>query len=105
MTPSRRAAAIVFAYALVLACRDDAPSPTSPQAALDVASAAALTFSQVSTGVEHACGVATDGKAWCWGANQFGELGIPAEDSPIRAPPGPAASVPSPYRGDSDSGT
>jgi alpha-tubulin suppressor-like RCC1 family protein len=85
MTPSRRAAGIAFASglaALVLACGDDAPSPTSPEAALEVAPAAALTFSQVSAGVEHACGVTTDGQAWCWGANSYGELGIPVEDSP-----------------------
>lgn len=65
------------------ACRDEAPSPTAPESApVFAATAAALTFVQVSAGVEHACGVTTDGKAWCWGANQFGELGIPPEDSP-----------------------
>jgi alpha-tubulin suppressor-like RCC1 family protein len=56
-------------------------------------SAAALTFAQVSAGGEHACGVTTDGKAWCWGANQFGELGIPPEDSPD-----PCSSQPCSYR-------
>jgi hypothetical protein len=32
-------------------------------------------FSQVTTGVFHACGVALDGVAWCWGDDQFGQSG------------------------------
>ena len=64
------------------ACREDSTSPTGPAPAA-VSTAAVLVFDQVSTGVEHACGVDTDGKAWCWGANEFGELGIPPEDSPF----------------------
>jgi alpha-tubulin suppressor-like RCC1 family protein len=50
-----------------------------------------LSFLQVSAGIEHACGVAADGKAWCWGANQFGELGIPVEDSPFPCSSRPCA--------------
>jgi alpha-tubulin suppressor-like RCC1 family protein len=69
--------------ALAAACGDEAPSPTSPETApVSAAGAAALDFVQVSAGVEHACGVTTDGKAWCWGANQYGELGIPPAGSP-----------------------
>jgi alpha-tubulin suppressor-like RCC1 family protein len=66
-------------------CRNEAPSPTEPASAASssVAAAGQLSFLQVSAGIEHACGVAADGKAWCWGANQFGELGIPPEDSPF----------------------
>jgi alpha-tubulin suppressor-like RCC1 family protein len=74
-------------------CRDEAPSPTEPQSSPSpaVAAAGALTFSQVSAGIEHACGVASDGSAWCWGANQFGELGIPPEDSPFPCSSRPCA--------------
>ncbi|HYC31579.1 MAG TPA: hypothetical protein VEB59_04775 [Gemmatimonadales bacterium] len=64
------------------ACRDETPSPTAPGPDPSVAAAAPLSFLQVDAGIEHACGLAADGKAWCWGANQFGELGIPPEDSP-----------------------
>ena len=92
--------------AAAAACRDEAPSPTAPESApAFAATAAALTFVQVSAGVEHACGVTTDGKAWCWGANQFGELGIPARTRPTRAARGPAASVRSPCRAGSGSAT
>ncbi|MFM7718251.1 MAG: InlB B-repeat-containing protein [Actinomycetota bacterium] len=45
----------------------DQPSPSA------VSSAA--TFVQVSVGGAHACGVASDGKAWCWGRDVEGQLG------------------------------
>ena len=71
------------ALAAVTACNDEAPSPTAPDSGPGLAApAAALTFVQVSAGIDHACGVTSDGKGWCWGGNQFGELGIPPEDSP-----------------------
>jgi alpha-tubulin suppressor-like RCC1 family protein len=78
---------IVVALLLVAAvgCRDDAPQPTGPDSfplSASTAAAAPLSFLQISAGAEHACGVAADGKAWCWGANEFGELGIRPEDSP-----------------------
>lgn len=34
-----------------------------------------LTFASVSTGSSHTCGVTTTGAAYCWGYNQFGQLG------------------------------
>jgi alpha-tubulin suppressor-like RCC1 family protein len=35
-----------------------------------------LAFSAVSAGfLRHTCGVTTDSRAYCWGANQFGEVG------------------------------
>jgi alpha-tubulin suppressor-like RCC1 family protein len=32
-------------------------------------------FKQVSLGVLHTCAVADDGRAYCWGSNQYGQLG------------------------------
>jgi alpha-tubulin suppressor-like RCC1 family protein len=40
-----------------------------------VAVAGALLFRQVSTRRDHTCGVTTDDRAFCWGWNQFGQLG------------------------------
>ena len=34
-----------------------------------------LLFRTVATGADHACGVAEDGRAYCWGANDQGQLG------------------------------
>jgi len=34
-----------------------------------------LRFSSVSPGTSHTCGVTTDGDAYCWGANSYGQLG------------------------------
>ena len=58
---------------------DVSTSPTSAEAADPAVSALATsgapTFEQVSAGGYHTCGVATDGRAWCWGLNRDGELG------------------------------
>ena len=34
------------------------------------------TWTQVAAGFEHTCALATDGKAWCWGSNEYGQLGV-----------------------------
>jgi Regulator of Chromosome Condensation (RCC1) repeat protein len=48
----------------------DAESALAPAAAV-----ATLSFQQVSAGVDHRYGVATDNRAYCWGQNESGELG------------------------------
>lgn len=35
-----------------------------------------ISFAQIDKGADHSCGVATDGAAWCWGRNFYGELGV-----------------------------
>jgi alpha-tubulin suppressor-like RCC1 family protein len=40
-----------------------------------VAVSGGLTFSSVSAGEQHSCGVTTAGQAYCWGLNAFGQLG------------------------------
>jgi alpha-tubulin suppressor-like RCC1 family protein len=37
--------------------------------------AGGISFKQVSAGSAHTCGVSRSGIAYCWGSNQFGELG------------------------------
>jgi alpha-tubulin suppressor-like RCC1 family protein len=34
-----------------------------------------LHFTAVEAGLTHACGIASDGKVYCWGSNQLGQLG------------------------------
>jgi len=80
----------VLAMALVavaLGCGEEAQSPTGPtaptpepQSALSTASVTALAFSQVSAGGYHTCGVTTGNVAYCWGSNEFGQLGDGSTD-------------------------
>ncbi len=37
--------------------------------------AGGLRFRQVTAGFDHTCGVTTDSRAYCWGFNNFGEIG------------------------------
>jgi hypothetical protein len=46
------------------------PGDSTPQVV-----AGGLTFSQVSGGAGHTCGVTTGGSAYCWGTNTYGQLG------------------------------
>jgi alpha-tubulin suppressor-like RCC1 family protein len=68
----------ILAAALVpaLGCREDAESPTAPEAtpALSTASAP-LSFLSISSGSYHTCGVTTGNAAYCWGSTEFGQLG------------------------------
>ena len=34
-----------------------------------------LTFSDIATGANHSCGIATTGKTYCWGDGFSGQLG------------------------------
>src|SRR5215210_7570213 len=76
--PNRcRAAVLAFFAAGALGCDGEPPSAPAvsdaPVAA--VIAAAALTFTQISSGAYHTCGLVGDGKAYCWGMNRDGQLG------------------------------
>lgn len=65
-----------------ISCRDDqslGPTDSGHRSAGDPALAAAtaapLSFYQVSGGASHTCGVTMDNRLYCWGANGSGELG------------------------------
>src|SRR5215207_5701481 len=57
-------------------------SPVAPEAyaehaspAVTAAATTPLAFVQVSTGINHSCGVTADDRVYCWGYNWKGELG------------------------------
>jgi alpha-tubulin suppressor-like RCC1 family protein len=60
---------------------------TADSSATPVAVAGGLTFTHISAGYSHTCAVAADGSAYCWGANESGELGTGSvgQDSPTPA--------------------
>jgi len=61
---------------LTVACREGTDSPTAPDTPPALATtASALVFAQVSAGGQHACGVTSDNRLYCWGRNSEGELG------------------------------
>jgi alpha-tubulin suppressor-like RCC1 family protein len=71
-TPARLAPLIAAALLVAVAgCGEDAESPTAPESTPALATTAAqpLSFHQVSAGHVHTCGVTTDDRAYCWGAN------------------------------------
>ena len=49
------------------------PPPTTRRVPGPVAGG--FKFSQISSGTNHTCGLAVDGTAFCWGNNQFGQIG------------------------------
>jgi alpha-tubulin suppressor-like RCC1 family protein len=49
------------------------------------------TWSQVDGGSEHTCAVTTGGEAWCWGRDEFGQLGNGPTDVDDQQAPTPVA--------------
>ena len=60
-----------------LACRDDRDAFTAPatDATLEAELVSPLRFRLLTAGYHHTCGIALDDRAWCWGWNEFGQLG------------------------------
>jgi len=50
-------------------------SPEQPDSPYPIGVVGSLNFRHVSAGYGHSCGVTTDSLAYCWGNNQFGQLG------------------------------
>jgi alpha-tubulin suppressor-like RCC1 family protein len=82
-TPGRLLAALMLAVG-VAACQHDTEAPTPPETIPGSAAASWTTreFRQVGGGAGHACGVATDNQAYCWGSNGTGELGVGSSSGP-----------------------
>jgi alpha-tubulin suppressor-like RCC1 family protein len=79
------ASGLAISLMAAIGCRDEAESPTAPETAPALATAATTTlvFRQVSSGaVGHTCGVTTDNRAYCWGSNFYGQLGIGTATGP-----------------------
>jgi hypothetical protein len=47
----------------------------------------------VSAGGHHTCGLNRSGEVWCWGRNQFGELGVTGDETAVHSCEGQRAAV------------
>jgi alpha-tubulin suppressor-like RCC1 family protein len=68
-----------------------APGPCSRT---PVAVAGGLTFTALNVGTQHTCGRATDGRWYCWGLNNYGQLGTGATGPESCASGVPCSSTP-----------
>jgi hypothetical protein len=48
--------------------------------------ASSLTWAEVGSGVAHTCGLTTNQDAYCWGANNSGQLGTRGDTAPVFVP-------------------
>ncbi len=66
--PRVQAVGVALTLTALIACgSDDIAGPKPPHGA--------IRFASVSAGYFHACGLAADGRAYCWGGNVWGTLG------------------------------
>jgi alpha-tubulin suppressor-like RCC1 family protein len=72
-------------------CASSAPCSTRP-----VRVKGGLVFRQVSAGAQHTCGVSTSTVAYCWGSNEYGELGNGTSRGPEKCFGSPCSTRPVP---------
>ena len=72
---SHSIALTMVAFLAAAACQPDETRGTPAPPGADT-----LRLIAISSGHHFTCGLATDSTAWCWGANQYGQLGAPAGD-------------------------
>ena len=66
-------------FLFVLALSSCLPEATRPRAGVPTLDDAGSDgFVALSTGREHTCALTADGAAYCWGSNEFGQLGVSA---------------------------
>ena len=80
-------------FGAAVGCGEDPTSPStpSPDGVLEATAAQALSFIQVSAGSGHTCGVTGTNRAYCWGSNQWGQLGIGTTSGLSKLTPVPVA--------------
>src|SRR4051794_41348880 len=98
VVPSSLSATLVLAA--LAGCAGETTGPdVKTDAPLAATASAPLSFAQLSVGYFHTCGVTTGGKAYCWGANDWGQLGDgpPIINGSITRPVAGAGGLPFPH--------
>src|SRR5688500_10654125 len=67
--------ALLVAVPALIGCAEEPAAPTGMEQSSGAADAQVLTFQTISAGGFHSCGLTTQGRAYCWGYNQLGQLG------------------------------
>ena len=67
---------------------------TYPCSTVPVPVPGGLTFEALSAGGYHTCGLASGGVAYCWGANDYGQLGVGSTTGPEQCGGRPCSTVP-----------
>jgi alpha-tubulin suppressor-like RCC1 family protein len=97
---SSTAAHLILATLAFSGCSEPTEAPSAPEARPALATgSAALSFLQVSAGLDHACGVTTDNRVYCWGYAQWGQLGNGAFGGPEECNTHPCSSRPLAVKG------
>jgi alpha-tubulin suppressor-like RCC1 family protein len=73
----QRAAFSIVLGVLVAGCVGDPVVPRAAVPTLDESGSHG--FTAVSAGLEHSCALTADGSAYCWGSNEYGQLGAPSD--------------------------
>lgn len=73
----RRATVVIVAF--VAAACNETSAPILRYPLLDEVGAS--DWQTVSAGADHTCAIKTDGTAYCWGSNRYGQLGVAATDT------------------------
>jgi hypothetical protein len=60
--------------------------PSTVQLRAPSRTGAFIDWRSVEVGQDSSCGIRSDGSLWCWGSNQFGQLGSDPSDTPVTEP-------------------
>src|SRR5690606_27269168 len=78
----RRTWSLLVIPVLLTGCTTDVSDPLEPTAIATEAKQTPIGFvaTQLTIGSMHVCGISKPSRAWCWGENGHGELGVDIDD-------------------------